>query len=172
MDKYLVELEKIATAMEEVCGLGIERDGVPVRQLRAEDVMQFCNDNNAKLPRQALKDLNVSVSRQAVKLAYTTSRMHYFNRKKLDFSNIPCLMEIAQTLMFFTQKQELTKEQLVQLDKIIMILSEIDQKDKEQKSTLVYRYLRLFLLLIIYGCYCNAGIVADLLLRQMIVRGS
>ena len=171
MDKYLVELDKIASSIEEACGLNLVGDqGIPIHNLQIDDVVQFC-DNNSRLPKQALKDLNVTISRQIVKLAYANARMNYFKKKKLDFSMIPCLSVVADALMCFTVKSVISNEQLIYVDKVIVILTEVVAKDKTAKNMLSYRFIRIFILLIIYGCNCSAGILADFLLHQMIVDG-
>lgn len=170
MDKYLVEMNKIATDIEGLCGLSLRTDeGVLVGDMNMDDVIAYCAENSSKLPPNALKDLNVSIGRKVVLLSYISCRLHFFGKKKLDFSAIPCMKEIASLLIRFTEKRNLSDDLLSHLNKAVVILAEVDNKDRTAKKTLSYRYLRIFLLLVIYGSNCNAGVVAVFILEQLIV---
>lgn len=170
MDKYLVELNRIATDIEHLCGLSlITADGVAVGAMDMDDVVAYCSQNSSKLSPTALKDLNVGVGRKAVLLSYLSDRLHFYGKKKLDFSAIPCMKELASLLIQFTEKKNLSNDLLKGLNRSVMILTEVDHKDRTVKKTLGYRFLRIFLLLVVYGNNCNASVVANLILEQLVV---
>ena len=170
MDKYIVELNKVATSIEELCGLALKTDdGITVGDMNADDVVAYCSENYAKLPPNAVKDLKVGIGRKVVLLAYMSCRLHFFGKKKLDYSAFPCMKEVASLLLQFTEVKNLSDDILPALNRAVMILADIDSKDKTVKKTLSYRYLRIFLLLVVYGSNSNAGIVASFILEQLIV---
>lgn len=170
MDKYLVELSQIADEVEKLCGLQLVSDaGIPVQELDMDDVVVFCDKNSAQLPQQAMNDLNVNVGRQVVKISYICARLRYYGKKKLDFSDIPCMSDVAKILLGFTEKKNLREQSLVGLNKLVLVLSEVDRKDRVLKNALSYRYLRIFLVLMVYGCNCNAGVIANFIIEQLIV---
>lgn len=170
MDKYLIELSQVADEIEKLCGLTLTNgDGILIKELDMDDVVVFCDKNSTQLPPKALSDLNVGVGRQIVKISYISDRLHYYGKKKLDFSQIPCMGEVARMLIGFTEKKSLSDKSLVNLNKLVLVLSEVDRKDRVLKNALSYRYLRIFLLLMVYGCSCNAGVIANFILEQLIV---
>ncbi len=170
MDKYLIELSQVADEIEKLCGLTLTNDdGIQIKELDMDDVVAYCDKSCAQLPPKAVSDLNVGVGRQVVKVAYINNRLHFYGKKKLDFSQIPCMTDVARTLIGFTEKKSLCEKSLVDLNKLVLVLSEVDRKDRVLKNALSYRYLRIFLLLMVYGCSCNASVIANFILEQLIV---
>lgn len=171
MDKYLSEMEGIADNLEELCGLSISKsNGGDWRDSGIEDVLNFCLNESQKLPAESVKALNASVGRKIVLLSYVNERLKFYNKKKLDFSWMPCMSEVAKTLLPFTQKSTVTPVALNALDKCILVLSDVDNRNRHAVDLLGYRYLRLFLVLVSYNFLCSASIVADFILSQLIVR--
>lgn len=170
MAKYLAELNRIADDLENLCGLRLTQNGRPVLDMGVEEVMDFCQQQRLKLPPKSLKDLNVSVSRKMVILTYVESKLRYYNRKKLDFSGFVCMTDIAKTLLTFSERKSVTDDALVQLDRFIIILSDIEEKDSTIRTQLSFRFLRLFLVFAVYGFFCNVGIMSQFILEQLIVK--
>lgn len=171
MDKYLVELDKITTDVEKLCGLGIKSgDGIPYVDKSIIEITEFCISEADKLPSESIKALNASVGKKMVLLSYVAARLKYFNKKKVDFSMIPCMPDIANVLIQFTKKGNIDDDALVQLDKCIIILSDVEKKSPAVRKMISFRLLRLFVILIAYSFMCSASIVADLLLLQVIVK--
>ena len=82
---------------------------------------------------------------------------------------MPCLYDVASVLFKFTAKKSITSDTFTDLDKCIMVLEDME-KTKGNVNTLSYRLLRIFVLCVCYGLLCNAGIVADFALSQMIAK--
>lgn len=91
-------------------------------------MLDFSLKEADSLPQAAIKDLNVSVSKKAVLLAYTNSRMKFFDKKEVDFSNMPCLYDVASVLFKFTAKKSITSDTFTDLDKCIMVLEDMEKQ--------------------------------------------
>lgn len=165
MDKYVVELSRIITELEGLCGITDTMTG------GIEEVLNQCGEKFSSLPQGALKDLNFSVGHRILQLSYTKDRLAYYGKRKLDYSNYPMIRETAKALLAFTDKRQVNKNMLNELNTIIIILSGIEVKDPSVTGTLGYRYLRIFLVLVVYGLFCNASIVSRFIIEQLIVEG-
>ena len=170
MSKYSIELNRIFCDLENLfCLNEAAKSGQPYKIGSIDEELDFSLKEADSLPQAAIKDLNVSVSKKAVLLAYTNSRMKFFDKKEVDFSNMPCLYDVASVLFKFTAKKSITSDTFTDLDKCIMVLEDME-KTKGNVNTLSYRLLRIFVLCVCYGLLCNAGIVADFALSQMIAK--
>lgn len=171
MDKYLAELNRIVTEMEDICGLNLKtKDGRVYASVGIEELIEFCFSEAEKLPRETLKTLNSNIGKKTVLLSYVRERLDFYGKKKIDFSGIPCMGEVAKTLLPFTQKETITDAAFAQLDKCMLVLANLEAKDSMVRSKLAYRYLRIFVVLVAYNLACAASIVAGLILSQLIVR--
>ena len=54
---------------------------------------------------------------------------------------------------------------------LCLMLSEFDEEDATVMQTLSYMYLRIFIVLVLCENYCDASIIADLLLSQLVTYG-
>lgn len=171
MDKYVKELTQLVSGLEEDCGLCLKAgDGLEYYKMDMVDVMNYCANQIDISPTDAVKELNRRIGRKMVLLSYVSSRLTFFGKKRLDYSAYPCMTEVAKALLAFTSKASLNVDALQRLDNVLIVMDELDRKDKEIRKSLGYRYLRLFLVLALYGSYCNASIVASFILEQFIVR--
>lgn len=164
MDKYVVELARIASELENLCDIS-KCGGQDI-----SSVLEHCSEKFEALPKGALRDLNVEISRRVLQLSYTKDRLAYYGKRKLDYSNYPLMKDVAKALLAFTEKKKLEQDRLSELNKVIIILSSIEEKDSAVMNTLGYQYLRIFLVLIVYGSYCNASILARFVIEQMIIK--
>lgn len=173
MSKYSAELIRIISDIEELFCLNSNIvSGTPLVQQSIDEVLDFSLQEAQSLPAEALKALNVSVSRKVVLLSYTNARMKFFGKKEIDFSNMPCLYEVATVLLQYTSKKSITQDALDSIDKCVLVLESMESHGSScVKDTISYRILRVFILCVLYGLLCNAGILADLIISQMIVKG-
>lgn len=168
MDKYLVELGRVITNLEDICGLNVKSpDGVEYAKLSINDVLTYCAKSSKSIPRESLKELNVIAGRQTAKLAVITSKLSYYGKRKLTFEQFPCIDEIAKTLLGCTKKAYANKITGTDLQTISVILDTVERKDITIHDNLSFRFIRVLLCLIIYGCKYNAGVIAEFLIRQM-----
>lgn len=166
----MAELENIVTEVEKLCGLGLSsEDGVPISTMSVDAILDYCMKQESSLPKESVKALNESVGRKMVLLSYLNSRMRYFEKQKIDFSEIPCMRIVSRSLLAFTSSKTVDNAALATLDKCVIVLDDVANKYPKVTKTLAYRYLRIYLVLIAYGFLFHAGIVADLILNQIII---
>ena len=79
------------------------------------------------------------------------------------------LREVAEILDKFQDKKNFNKC-VAQLNKIIQVLNALDTKSVKARSGLGYRYLRIFVVLVMYRSSCNAAIVASFILSQILMK--
>lgn len=104
-----------------------------------------------------------------VLLSYLVFRMSYFESIRLNFNQFPALQEIAKVLMLYRDRKNFNRC-VVQVNKVIKLLSEMDKMSAKLRLNMTYRYLRVFVVLIMYRNSCNSSIVAELLLSQMMLQ--
>lgn len=168
MDKYLVELGRVIANLEDVCGLNMKNpDGVEYRKLSINDVLAYCAKSSKSIPRESLKELNVIAGRQTAKLTVIMSKLSYYGKRKLTFEQFPCLDQIAKTLLGCTKKAYANSISGADLQTVSVILETVERKDVTAHETLSFRFIRVLLCLIIYGCKYNAGVIAEFLIKQM-----
>lgn len=168
-DSYIERLATIILASEEIYGLTATNGlGVPYSDLDVTEVVKLVGDGVVSLSKEEIYRRNVEVGKHMVLLAYLSTRLRFFGKVKLDYSVYPCMDVVANTLLSFTKKEMITQDILRELNKTVLVLSEVDYKFVNHRCGLGYRFLRLFLIMALYGSYCNASIIAVLILDQLI----
>ena len=167
-DKYITELSRVVQNLENVCGLNMKNSsGVEYRSLTVPEILEFCIETCASVPPQSLKELSKIAGKQTAKVTVINSRLSYYGKRKLNFEGYPLLSDIAKTLLKCTSKALTGTLKNTELQRMVTILSEIEKKDTTIKNTLSFRYLRVFLCLILYQSFYNAGVISDFLIKQM-----
>lgn len=171
-DSYLKNLGSIITAIEISVGLNKLRDTAPLSQAPLSVVLDTVQSEVQKLKststeayRKIINDINESL----IILNYTSSRMQYFKQVSLDFRTYPKIETIANVLITFATKTQITADDLKLLNSLATILEYTEKRVARCYSSLSYRYLRIFLILVLYskGSYFLPSIVAHFLLTQM-----
>lgn len=169
-DSYAEELAKIIYNLEVIYGLKQVVNGTELIKCDINSVLQHVKAERAKLGASQQYNANLQAGESLVLLSYVSMRMKYYNKKRLDFSNYPYMDMIAKILIKFTYGGTVTKEAILELNKIIVIMSQIDDNFVVHKFGLGYRYLRIFIILILYGNYPNAAVVADFIINQLVTK--
>lgn len=165
MDSYGRELTEIAQAIEKAYGIS---DALK----NASDIASVISTVNnvvLSLDAKALAARNEEVGKSVVLISYLSCRLKYFESVRLDYGNFPMLREVAEILDKFQDKKNFNKC-IAQLNKIIQVLDALDTKSVKARSGLGYRYLRIFVVLVMYRSSCNAAIVASFILSQILMK--
>lgn len=165
MDSYGKELTEIAQAIEKTYGISDAMKD-------ASDIVSIINGVNdvvLSLDAKELAARNEEVGKSVVLISYLSCRLIYFESVRLDYGNFPMLCEVAEILDKFQDKKNFNKC-VAQLNKIIQVLSALDTKSVKARSGLGYRYLRIFVVLVMYRSSCNAAIVASFILSQILMK--
>lgn len=105
-----------------------------------------------------------------VHLSYISHRMKFYKKIRLDYSKYPNMGQVSEILLIFTSK--ITKsEELKKINSIIVILSQIDAKTAKMRNAMGYRFLRIFVVILLNGNISHASVIADFILNQFIIEG-
>lgn len=163
-DSYTSYLIKIVSELEriyEVPVSGLEND--------IKSVIKVMDQNAVSAPSSVISEKNTEAGKQIVLLAYITARMSYFESVRLDFSMFPAMQEVADILNLYRDRKNFNRCAR-RMNEILKVLADADMHSAKARQGLGYRFLRMFVILVMYRNSCNASIVATMLLEQMILK--
>lgn len=170
-DSYFNKLKEIADSLETVYELDKTNQlDVCYAKLDIKTVVNYASQCASTLSKEQLYERNSESGKYVVLLTYVIMRLEFYQKYELSYENYPYVDTIAEILLKFTRIDLLTREAMQDLNKIVAILKEIDSKFVKFRFSLSYRYLRLFIVMILHKNYWNASVIAKLLLAQMIVK--
>jgi hypothetical protein len=111
--------------------------------------------------------MNEEVGKQVVLLSYLIYRLKFHETRRLDFSNFPAMTEVAEILLLFTEKKNINPSNMKLINKVVLVMSKVDEASMKARYGLGYRSLRLFMLMLLHSSYTNASIVATFILEQL-----
>lgn len=166
-DIYTSALSKVLLSVEKVYGIDKLDPDCSVTMLEIKSVIE------QQLKRMTKEDIvarNKKAGEQIVPLPFISMKMKYFGYVRLSYSKYPGMTQIVSVLLKFTNKDTVSTEAYKELNRIVVLLNEIDKKQIQLKTHLAYRYLRMFVILLLNNnTYC-AAIFADLILNQLIIK--
>lgn len=169
-DGYNAKLKECAVGIESLIGLADINPNTqnPYSQSGIVECADYVTKKIKSLSTSEVVAVNSEVGKYVVLLSYIGARLEFFGKAKFDFHVYPRVDAIAQVLLLFMKRSTIDERALSELNKIIMILGEVDKSYANFKTSLAYIYLRLFVMLALYGNYCNASMIAELLINQML----
>lgn len=172
-DNYLQKLDALATSMEELCGLLEEdTDGCRIYKKNIVSVMNYVNQKVLHLSNAERKSINIANGKLVVLVSYVSCRLTFYQKRRLDFSAFPFMDTVVSVLLQFNRKASITSDSLNDLNKIIYVLSCVDKSSVDLRVSLSYRFLRLVVIFILYGNYCNASVLISFILEQLCIKGA
>lgn len=173
MDNYLVTLSNIVTDVERAYQLQNDSsDSVKYADMEIVELVTVLNMRVSTFDKDERDRMHEEAGRALVLLSYTRDRLNYFNKKRLDFSKYPGMTKVAEVLLKFTKATTIDESSLRDVNMIVELLSEIDNRYMNYRGGLGYRYLRAFVVLVVFGNFFNAAIVANFILCQFITKGA
>lgn len=170
-DTYITILSKIVLSMEASYGFHRkDSSGQAVADKDLKDVLEFVKEELKGSSKEEIAKRNKEVAKDVILLSYVTKRIRYYDYYKLNYKKYPAIKEVARVLLNFTTAKRNTTESRKQLNKIIRLLEELDKKEVTIRVGLAYKYLRIFIVMVLYGNLCNASIVADFIISQFVVK--
>lgn len=170
-DGYRQKLGEIADKLEVTYGLAEQNElGIPYVELDIESVMLYQRSLIKNKSAEEKKNINSNAGKIIVLIAYVSDRLDFYKKRKLDYNRYPRIDTIARCLLPFVQKDTISSTSLAELNKIVHILRHVDEHLVSYRSGLGYRYLRLFTIISLWGNYCNASIIAKLIINQLTLR--
>lgn len=166
-DVYGSALSRILLATEKVYGI----DSIdPDSTMTTLELKSRIETELKSMSREQVIKRNRLAGEHIMPLPFITMKMKFFGYIRLIYVDYPGLHQTVSVLLRFTNKDTITVEAYKDLNKIIILLNEIDKKQIQLKSHLAYRYLRMFVILLLNNNTFCASIFADLILNQIVVK--
>lgn len=162
-DNYLDSLERVIENIENIY-ISDVKDKTII------DVKDYVTRMVKELSKSSIDQLNDLAGKEIVLLSYISDRINFYQYCKLDFREYPLLEKVAKTLIQYNKASTINGKNIKDISKIIYLLAKVEN-DIELRVGLAYRYLRIFIVLMIFGSFCNAAIVSDFVIRQMVKSG-
>lgn len=112
---------------------------------------------------------NVEAGKQIVLVSYVFFRLGYFESARLSYDLFPAMDKVLEILDLFRDKRKFNKS-VRQLNQIIGIMAEVDNNSAKGRWGLGYRYLRIFIVLVMYKSSCNASVIANFIIQQVMLK--
>lgn len=167
VDTYLQSLANICKKVESAYGMRDELN------LANRDIKEVVAEINRRVTTEGVESIdsrNLAASKSLVLLSYISIRLKYYNKKRLDFSKYPGMRSAARVLINFTKQRTVNMQTMRSLNKLIELLVIIEDDYVQYRRGLAYRFIRLFIVLVLYGNFVNAVVVADFILNQLITK--
>ena len=171
-DVYTKALSTILNDLENVYGLKTV-DKTCTRKLcdlDVEECLLQLQDSITHSTKAIRSEKDRKALKSIVHLSYISHRMKFYKKIRLDYSKYPNMGQVSEILLIFTSK--ITKsEELKKINSIIVILSQIDAKTAKMRNAMGYRFLRIFVVILLNGNISHASVIADFILNQFIIEG-
>ena len=120
------------------------------------------------LSKEDLKQRNQTASADMAIIAYMNARLKFYGQIRLNYTKFKRINEIVRILIPFCNSNGLTVQDKLRIGELCLILSEIDEENPAIMNSLAYMYLRMLVVLVLCENYCDASIIADLVLSQLV----
>lgn len=163
-DTYTQILTEMADRIENSYKL---KDEEGLLDERIDNVMKSVVSTVKKLTQSEITKRNAEAFDCLSVIAHLNGRMEFSEHLRLDFRKFPHKDKILTSLEYFTKRSNLNTKLNKQVDSLVQVLDFIDRKRIDLRHEMSYRYLRIFIVMIVYASYAEVSIVADLLYNQM-----
>lgn len=169
-DSYVQKFGEIIVELEKLYGLEETNElGVRYLELDIDSVMSYENNLVMAASVEDKKRKNSEAGKYVVLIAYMKDRLEFYGKKKLNYSDYPRIDTVAECLLNFVDKETVSSQALNNLNKVIFVLQGVDKRFVQHKFGLGYRFIRLFLIMVLWENYCNASILARFIIDQIFV---
>lgn len=163
-DSYYLGLRDAADEIERIYGI---RQVISEGNSDISSIIRYVNPQVGSLGKEEIADRNIEAGKQIVLVSYLCFRFEFFRISRMDFNPFPAVDEIGRILGLFVYRDNYVNTNMKLINRIIKCMSKVDEKSTKVRYGLSYRYLRIFIILVMFNSSCNASIVANLLLQQM-----
>lgn len=168
MDSYISAFSSSIKRLEECYGL---RGDSKLHTLKMAQFKPRFEQLLDGLSTEDLKQRNQSASTQFAIISYMDFRLKFYGITRLNFTRYKRINEIVRILLPFCNASRISMQNKLAVGELCLMLSEFDEEDATVMQTLSYMYLRIFIVLVLCENYCDASIIADLLLSQLVTYG-
>ena len=169
-DVYTKVLSTILNELENIYGLKeINAKGTrKLCDLNIEDCLLQLKDSISHSTKETRKNNDRKALKSIIYLSYVSHRMKFHKKIRLDYSRYPNMGQVSEILLVFTKKI-VKSDELKKINSIIVILSQIDAKTAKMRNAMGYRFLRIFIVILLNGNISHARVIADFILNQFII---
>ncbi|MNM62908.1 hypothetical protein D3C81_742570 [compost metagenome] len=171
MKVYKDSLQDILKNCETVLGLNELVQNKSMVRMPIEEFFSELQKRNLR-EKSGTRDVNVSCSHLICSLCYTNSRCNFRRVSVLDFSSHTRIDILANLLLPFRKRENLTKDIKKNALSIMQYLDMLESKNKKFIGTMSYRYIRLFIVFLAVNDYAHASMVVEFLLDQIFLSES
>ena len=169
-DIYAESLNRILNELESIYGIKtVDKNNNLLRNLNIIDCMVNLKELIKEVSGEKKDKIQKKTLKSVIHLGYISLRMKYYKKIRLDFSKYPNMGEVASILLLFTSKVKNSND-IKRLNSIVVVLAQIDKKTAKARYAMGYRFLRIFIVMALYGHMVHASIVADFILNQFITK--
>lgn len=170
-DTYITMLSKVVQSIESTYGLDTtDSKGQKISALGIAEVIEYVKQSISSMSKDDISRKNKAIAKDVILLSYLSQRIKYYDYVKLNFKKYPAIREVAKILLKFTSASRVSQDGKRQIGKLIKLLEELDKKQVKIRAGLAYKYLRIFIIMVLYGNLCNASVIADFIISQFVVR--
>lgn len=162
-DSYTNLLTTVIKELEDVYGISAFSENNII------DVINNTDDIVMKSSAADIAAKNVEAGKQVILVSYVFFRLGYFESVRLSFELFPAMDRVLEILDLFRDKRKFNKS-IRQLNQIIGIMAEVDNNSAKGRYGLGYRYLRIFIILVMYKSSCNASVIANFIIQQVMLK--
>lgn len=157
----------ILSSLEAVYGLLETVDGKDVGDRDIKDIITMVNQGVSNAEVADLEEINLGAFTHISLLVHVSARARYYDRLLLDFSEYAITQELISSLDVYTRRVKLNSTTKAYANNIAKLLHMIDKKSLQLRFGNEYRYLRIFIIMILHGNFVEGGSVAEFLLAQI-----
>lgn len=161
MDKYNSYISQAIVELENLYGIS-----------------EYKHEEISKVFNQVLKDLNKKVGPVKMNLNARASAfighiqvidniLQYYRMHKVEFNSLGNLREICSTLQLFIFDTKDVRGRNKKLNRLLIVLEEVERVNRNFSEKISYRLIRVFCILIMYGNYVDASVLARFILSQI-----
>ena len=161
MDKYNTYISQAIVELENLYG-----------------ITDYKHEEISKVFNQVLKSLNTKVGPMKMSLNARASAfighvqvinniLEYYRLHKVEFNSIGNLRELCTTLQLFIYDTEDVRGRNKKLNRLLIVLEDVERVNRNFSEKISYRLVRMFCVLIMYGNYVDASVLARFILSQI-----
>lgn len=167
-DRLSANLETMILAMESRLFLSETNElGLAFSQADLKPVINHVREKVHAMTPVARVDLLNKLSETVQPLYKITSVCQFKSVKKLNYSEYANMDSVCDVLMLYTIEMCITADATKACNIVADVISDIDSTKPAYKNSLSYKFLRMFLLLVIVGDYVTASCIATFILTQI-----
>lgn len=169
-DIYATALNTILNDLENVYGLKElnKKETRKMCDLDIDECLLELKERISSSTKEQRQERDKKALKSIVHLSYISSRMHFYRKIRLDYSKYPNMGEVSSILLMCTSKIS-DPQCFKKVNSIVVILDQIDKKTAKMRNAMGYRFLRIFIVILLNGNISHASIIADFILNQFII---